>query len=899
MLDLGNRSSERKCMITAKIAPAALVALALFAFSASAVHEIKLKNGRWITGDIVSENPNFFVIDRGGSEIRVLKTLIASIDGKPLGETGGANAAQEASSQNQTEARPHAPEAARKGPEDEREIILKNGTRFNGRIIAENPNFVTLDLSGTRLKIIKSLIQSLDGKPFGEPSPAETVAADRPEPAPSPGRAADLGNAPAAGDANPSTARDSVDTRVSQTDGSPRAAQTPAAKSTRAPAGHTAAAPNAHALSHQPSREKDVQKPSRIRLKNGTVIEGVIVARNASFYTVIVDGSSLKILRTMIAEIDGNTAPEDSGNAIAPPFRAANKPSAPGDGAGRRLSKPVDSTQAPVAQATDTARIAVDSASKIAAPPPASTHNAGAKVPGTRRSSENESGATPISATLDAAAIERGPADSPSPQQSAGPGSKMSPTHRPGIADSTVARQSPAGSPANPNAQAPEVAADSAPSQKAPPQASLADTQAPSAAAVAIAPAAPGVVLPGAAPAAQNDRGSGRRTSESREAQPKVVLRTVEEPRTQEQSRSSQQPTGATPETELTRLRGLLTRGTAVEQIKAALGAAALGAGAAALTHELIDCFENTAVVAQEHIEAIPGAEILEPPISPARAAARALGVIGAPAAEALEKAALHKKTAVRKHAIQALRFIETPRATRALVAALGDPDIDIQFIAQSAALERAPTPLLLAAAGDRNDNLRKNAIALLGELELKEAADAVAAALEDRNASVREKAALAAARIGDSRFVKSLTALLHDKISFVRANAAYALGELYAPEGVEPLIAALKDKSGIVRERAAFALGKLRDTRAIEPLSAASRDASPDVRDAVSEALELHTDIDLLIEALRDPRKVVRANAEYALFLMTGRDFGGDADRWQQWRSEQGQNAQTQVSDE
>jgi HEAT repeat protein len=76
------------------------------------------------------------------------------------------------------------------------------------------------------------------------------------------------------------------------------------------------------------------------------------------------------------------------------------------------------------------------------------------------------------------------------------------------------------------------------------------------------------------------------------------------------------------------------------------------------------------------------------------------------------------------------------------------------------------------------------------------------------------------------------------------------------------------------------------RDTRAIEPLAAAARDDNPDVRAAAGTALELHTDVGLLIDALDEPTPLVRKNAEYALFLMTGRDFGADSERWRQWKN-------------
>ena len=90
-----------------------------------------------------------------------------------------------------------------------------------------------------------------------------------------------------------------------------------------------------------------------------------------------------------------------------------------------------------------------------------------------------------------------------------------------------------------------------------------------------------------------------------------------------------------------------------------------------------------------------------------------------------------------------------------------------------------------------------------------------------------------------------------------IRWYAASALGEMKETRAVEPLIATLKnDNNGYVRAMAAWALGQIKDRRAVEPLIAAITDESSDVRK-------------------RSP---------LALKQITGKDFGKDQAKWQEW---------------
>lgn len=96
----------------------------------------------------------------------------------------------------------------------------------------------------------------------------------------------------------------------------------------------------------------------------------------------------------------------------------------------------------------------------------------------------------------------------------------------------------------------------------------------------------------------------------------------------------------------------------------------------------------------------------------------------------------------------------------------------------------------------------------------------------------------------------------LKDEDKDVRKNAACALGEIKDPRAIEPLIAALKDKDDNLRRRVPIALGKIKDSRAIEPLIVALKDKDNGVREIAAEALK----------------------------EITGKDFGQDPAKWQEW---------------
>ena len=177
------------------------------------------------------------------------------------------------------------------------------------------------------------------------------------------------------------------------------------------------------------------------------------------------------------------------------------------------------------------------------------------------------------------------------------------------------------------------------------------------------------------------------------------------------------------------------------------------------------------------------------------KAAAEALGQIGAPAVEPLI-AVLEPGTAV-EHAKRALGQIGAP-AVEPLIAVLGV------------------------------GGLRTAAVDALGRIGDARAVEPLIAALKDKDWFGRSAAAEALGKIGDAR--------AKDKDWYGRKAAAEALGKIGDARAVEPLVAALVDPA--LRREAAVALGQIGDARAIEPLIPALLDQDDYMRRAAVEAL-------------------------------------------------------------
>lgn len=187
---------------------------------------------------------------------------------------------------------------------------------------------------------------------------------------------------------------------------------------------------------------------------------------------------------------------------------------------------------------------------------------------------------------------------------------------------------------------------------------------------------------------------------------------------------------------------------------------------------------------------------------------------------------------------------------TDLLIHQLKDPDWRVR---QDAALKlgdaRHPDAFwpLMAALGDADSDVRYLAaygVARFGA----PAVEHLIAALKDPDANVRYSAASALGQIGDSRGVEPLITTLKDPNATVRGYAAEALGVVKDPRGVNPLITALKDTDSLVRRKAVEALGRIKDSRGVEPLIAALKDTDSKVQGNAAEALA----------EMKDPRATI-----------------------------------------
>ncbi len=240
----------------------------------------------------------------------------------------------------------------------------------------------------------------------------------------------------------------------------------------------------------------------------------------------------------------------------------------------------------------------------------------------------------------------------------------------------------------------------------------------------------------------------------------------------------------------------------------------------------------------------------------------------------------------VRRAAARALGTMKDLRAVEPLIAVLRDRDGGVRLYAADALekitgkdfggdvkkwqqwlAEGKPLPegrpteedeiaRWIVALKSEDKFVRWAATRILGEMGNSRAVEPLITALKDRDGVVRWTAAVALSAIKDPKAVEPLIAALRDENRGVRGDAAWALAEIKDPRAVEPLIHALEDEDASVRRAAAWILGELKDPKAVEPL----------------------------IAALKDEDKYVRGAAQGALKKITGKDFGEDVERWQQW---------------
>ena len=274
---------------------------------------------------------------------------------------------------------------------------------------------------------------------------------------------------------------------------------------------------------------------------------------------------------------------------------------------------------------------------------------------------------------------------------------------------------------------------------------------------------------------------------------------------------------------------------------------------------------------------------------------ASALGRIGALAVDPLLAQLKSGDPDVRTRAVNALGWIEVPRAFDALIAALKDKNSDVRAAAVAAIYGNRDAPgylltpfdfsrlfyrrdpreardprvidLLIAALQDADRKVRCIAAEKLGELETLRAVVPLLAlvntpvARRAAEAEVRICAVDALGRIKAPGAVQSLISVLKETDERVREHAAAALFNCAGNDAVDLLITSLTDANETVRVNAARILGKIKDPRSVEPLIAALHDTSARVAGNAAIALGEIRDVravPALVAALKVTRNPV-----------------------------------------
>ena len=128
----------------------------------------------------------------------------------------------------------------------------------------------------------------------------------------------------------------------------------------------------------------------------------------------------------------------------------------------------------------------------------------------------------------------------------------------------------------------------------------------------------------------------------------------------------------------------------------------------------------------------------------------------------------------------------------------------------------------LIAALGDDDDDVRRQAQVALNELGV-EAVEPLGEALLHGTPDVRRRAAALLANFGDARVVEilleALDRLRHDRDDLTLIQVVDALGNFGDPRAVKPLVDALDDATSNVRRRIIRTLVSIGDRRAAEAI--------------------------------------------------------------------------------
>ena len=178
-----------------------------------------------------------------------------------------------------------------------------------------------------------------------------------------------------------------------------------------------------------------------------------------------------------------------------------------------------------------------------------------------------------------------------------------------------------------------------------------------------------------------------------------------------------------------------------------------------------------------------------------------------------------HKDNIIRLRVARALGQISNSQSISALISALDDEDIRVEWLAIEALGQIGSFEAITALTSvfDHNEwQNRTKAVKALGQIRNPEAITALIHALNHKCSDVRTTAAETLGQISNSEAVRALNSALKHEDSDVRRLAAIALGQTSNPQTVTTIVSNINHHNTY---QPAVALGQMDNSQVIEPL--------------------------------------------------------------------------------
>jgi len=156
------------------------------------------------------------------------------------------------------------------------------------------------------------------------------------------------------------------------------------------------------------------------------------------------------------------------------------------------------------------------------------------------------------------------------------------------------------------------------------------------------------------------------------------------------------------------------------------------------------------------------------------------------------------------------------------------------------------------------------------------------------RDCELGDKVELILSRIGKTAIPYIASEISSEQV-IVRHHLVRALGAIGDKSGLPTLHESLADENQSVRAQAAISLGRIKSKLSVPCLVKTLDDSDVEVRCAVCIALgDIGSTkaVKALIQKLEDQEHKIVSCAVHALTKITGKDFGEDKERWQQYTS-------------